>query len=358
MIPLPKELPELRDRMVVWLRSPYGRVMVDRDHELTGEDVAVGPEAGRLAHVWERAALFHIAPSMTDLVVQAKEGIGDAGFAEHDLPTPSGLAVFGAPLSSRRITSLWDHHEFTDDELEALADQDTDPADIERIRRFQRTEWDELLAVSWSDEPASGDRPARVRITWWQETGSWQRAYEARQRMLLHDDVAAQAADVWGRVGEFLSAYVNDGTSEIVYGDEAAEVRVEHVDEDLATRSQGARADMFRALCYLLRQRVAEETVVGPDRAARRRMKREGKEPAPVRLISIRGASASGGGDGSREYVHRWIVRGHWRRQWYRSIQAHRPIWITPYVKGPEDAPLLGGQKVYTASARGSEAAS
>jgi hypothetical protein len=108
------------------------------------------------------------------------------------------------------------------------------------------------------------------------------------------------------------------------------------------------RPDMFRALCYLLRQRVAEESTVMPDRAARRRYAREGKEPPPVRVISIRGASAHGGGDGSREYVHRWVVRGHWRRQWYRSIQAHRPIWITPYVKGPEDAPLLGGEKVYS----------
>jgi hypothetical protein len=40
-------------------------------------------------------------------------------------------------------------------------------------------------------------------------------------------------------------------------------------------------------------------------------------------------------------------VRGHWRQQWYPSIQDHRPVWIAPHRKGPEDAPMLGGEKVY-----------
>jgi len=44
-------------------------------------------------------------------------------------------------------------------------------------------------------------------------------------------------------------------------------------------------------------------------------------------------------GDG-RELRVRFIVRGHWRNQWYPSLADHRQIWISPYVKGPEDAPL------------------
>ena len=41
-----------------------------------------------------------------------------------------------------------------------------------------------------------------------------------------------------------------------------------------------------------------------------------------------------------REYRHRWLVSGHFRNQWYRSEQTHKVIWIAPYVKGPDDAPL------------------
>lgn len=43
----------------------------------------------------------------------------------------------------------------------------------------------------------------------------------------------------------------------------------------------------------------------------------------------------------SIEWKHRWLVRGHVRAQWYPSEQAHRLIWIAPYLKGPVDAPML-----------------
>lgn len=42
-----------------------------------------------------------------------------------------------------------------------------------------------------------------------------------------------------------------------------------------------------------------------------------------------------------RHLTHRHIRSGHWRRQWYPSAQVHRPIYIHPFVVGPEGAPLL-----------------
>lgn len=42
-----------------------------------------------------------------------------------------------------------------------------------------------------------------------------------------------------------------------------------------------------------------------------------------------------------RRYKHTWWVSGHIRAQWYSTIQAHRPKWIAPYLKGPEGAPLI-----------------
>ena len=44
--------------------------------------------------------------------------------------------------------------------------------------------------------------------------------------------------------------------------------------------------------------------------------------------------------DRAVSWSHSWMVRGHNRAQWYPSIQAHKVIWIAPYLKGPEDAPL------------------
>ncbi|MFJ5804273.1 hypothetical protein [Streptomyces decoyicus] len=50
-----------------------------------------------------------------------------------------------------------------------------------------------------------------------------------------------------------------------------------------------------------------------------------------------------------RTYHHRWPVRMHKVRQWYPSAQEHRLIWRGPYIKGPAEAPLMLGEKVYAA---------
>jgi len=40
------------------------------------------------------------------------------------------------------------------------------------------------------------------------------------------------------------------------------------------------------------------------------------------------------------------FVRMHKVRQWYPSEQRHKVIYRGPFVKGPEDKPLLGGEIV------------
>ncbi|MFD4547277.1 hypothetical protein [Streptomyces sp. NPDC058466] len=104
---------------------------------------------------------------------------------------------------------------------------------------------------------------------------------------------------------------------------------------------------VFRTAWLLMQQTLALATDVEPDRATRKRLRRAGYEPKPIRVIELRRPAHSGSGDGSREFHHQWIVRGHWRQQWYPAREVHRPVWIAPHIKGPEGAPLIGGEKVY-----------
>lgn len=62
-----------------------------------------------------------------------------------------------------------------------------------------------------------------------------------------------------------------------------------------------------------------------------------------VHFIDLRAAESESTDEATAgaEYRHRWIVRGHHRAQWYPSLQGHKLIWIAPYVKGPEGAPML-----------------
>lgn len=93
---------------------------------------------------------------------------------------------------------------------------------------------------------------------------------------------------------------------------------------------------------------VTEDDVVS--RQVRRDAERHGKSLAPVRVIQLRHASQADVERGERigrEWSHRWIVRGHWRNQWHPATQTHRLQWIDPYLKGPEDKPLVVRPTVY-----------
>jgi len=65
-----------------------------------------------------------------------------------------------------------------------------------------------------------------------------------------------------------------------------------------------------------------------------------------VRLRRPSGPKPEEEGD-SGNWSHQWIVHGHWRNQWYPSLNTHRQIWISPYVKGPEDKPLIVKERVW-----------
>ena len=53
-------------------------------------------------------------------------------------------------------------------------------------------------------------------------------------------------------------------------------------------------------------------------------------------------------GEKTREYSHRWIVRGFWREQPYGKGHAlRRRQWIPPFVKGPADKPLIRKKTVH-----------
>lgn len=81
-----------------------------------------------------------------------------------------------------------------------------------------------------------------------------------------------------------------------------------------------------------------------PERYVRRRLAREGSGLADreVKYVSLRRVEYKRG-EGEREvdWSCRWLVDGHWRNQWHPSKKMHRQRFILPYVKGPEDKPLV-----------------
>jgi len=100
------------------------------------------------------------------------------------------------------------------------------------------------------------------------------------------------------------------------------------------------------SLLAFLNSPYIPKTTARLSRAARREITRKGldaiedeitfivlRRPEPKRTTHVEEQAV--------EWKHRWIVSGHMRAQWYPSEGAHHLIWIAPYLKGPEDAPLL-----------------
>lgn len=110
----------------------------------------------------------------------------------------------------------------------------------------------------------------------------------------------------------------------------------------------------FAAAGLWLSQRICVDQPEHVERHARKRAEKVGMNP-DVRVVRLRRAdyraaaereATEAGADG-RVFSVQWVVRGHWRNQWYRTAQAHRPIWIDPYTKGPEGAPLKPSTTIF-----------
>lgn len=60
-----------------------------------------------------------------------------------------------------------------------------------------------------------------------------------------------------------------------------------------------------------------------------------------LRRLSQADRASSESGASGRDYSKKWWVAGHWRQQACGPKRSLRkPIWISPYIKGPDGAPL------------------
>jgi hypothetical protein len=101
--------------------------------------------------------------------------------------------------------------------------------------------------------------------------------------------------------------------------------------------------ELFAAGLAFLEQQLLVAGKEQVERHTRRRCARQGLPVPELRVIRLRRQQQTSRTDVEHEPVDwscQWIVRGHWRQQPYPSKHTTQPVWITPYVKGPEDKPL------------------
>jgi hypothetical protein len=300
-----RQVPEVRAEMLTWMteEGPTGwlQQLVTRARQ-AGQSVDHRLERDhrdRSGHQIRLSELFFVSSPLTDLAKAAGASLPDYRLHQEDLPAPVGLCVFGSSLGM-------------------IGDGD-------------------IRLVQW------GPGPGGLTVSFWADASQF------------WSDVASEAgwsdADVITNCGPL--AFMHAAAfpwSEVTHG--WGTVSETAPDEEISAASVEQAERAMIATWLLMGQTLTRSEDVRPPRAAQRRLARAGADPLTVvRYTDLRRVRAVTGDDhaqqdASSRYEHQWVVRGHWRQHWFPSRQDHRPIWIDPHIKGPDGAPLLGGDRV------------
>lgn len=293
----PRDLPDLRLRMAEFWNNhdnhPWVRVLNGNGPRYVDIDMAQD-----VRHTITDSELFYVAPEIAHVAASTPFPLHDYGFMPWDLPAPCGIMYVDAG-----------HYRDVDGPVSNMV-------------------------LSWATYPSTETDPHGGVAVFIHAP-----KHEVRDELYgdhPHHKFDSEQPD-----------YVLCSSVVMPFAESGGDTRFRSMGGD----DVGYYLSLLLATCHLMRQTLADDATTTPDRAARRRHARaEIAAPPDVRVVHLRHTeSPAGTGESRREFHHRFVVRGHWRKQWYRSIQAHRPVWIAPFVKGPKDAPLLGGEKVYTA---------
>ena len=298
----PARLPEVRAKAVAARESDIGKeILIEVHRRVRGQSIEASHAYWRAEkETLRQSVLYHVSGEMSRLSGIAGCSLTDLHLRPWDAPSPIGLAWFDSPIGTS-------------------------------------TDGYPIRAASWSIGPTDhilteaivGVNDKVGTSTWVDDNGA---AWAAWVTFYTHpDDFEYPDA---GRMhsGELVA----DWETTVTFGDGAR-------------RSKGAAEWLTLLSAWLLmQQQIADVVDLQLQPSVARRYGRRKYDRRPVRVVTLgaRHAKAPGEGDAARhERHHRWIVRGHWRNQWFPKQKRHVPMWIAPHVKGPDGAPILERQE-------------
>jgi len=298
----------------------------------TGDD-----EANYMRAVLDGADNFYVSPLMIRLATELAPEMPDENLLPYDLPSTSGWMWFGMPYQQldirRKVMSndailwhvnggkvrLWHftHRSNPNDWVNQWAllhwgeDQMTRLPILSVNHVFEMT-FNETLprGITW-DTPL----PFDANVEWTRQDND-----DGSYTMTMHTDTPIEG---------------------LAKGEEPRYVR-------------SPLAAFIVCLWRLCQQSIASRWEEDAARPARRRMLRANVPVRPISVIALRRFDQTEAHpDAHVEWQHHWVVRGHWRHQPYKEElpdgtkeTVYRYIYISPYLKGDLDKPLLHREKV------------
>lgn len=275
--------------------------------------------ASQQRYVLKMAETFMVTADMVQMVTHAALGLDDLDQFTHDLwPSEHGFCWFEGGVDT---VDVWGRHM----PLHAL---------VWERRSYQGTSG--MFVCCYVNSGEGHDE-------------KWQGLSEEERLAILAR---------MGRLHMSHTAFFADGKRVGPLKSRRPDYYAQFAEEGDTLSSEGTNQDrIILALLMLLGQTITS-TTRHDLRPANPKRARKMKIPGQITVITLRHAKHAARQDGESlvEWSHRWVVRGHWRSQscgpHYPGAQEIAPdtyrarLWIAPFVKGPEDRPLVVRPKV------------
>ena len=323
---------------------------------------------------------FFIKDEMTNLVLFASEKLDETDLFDPTLaPTDKGFAYFETPVPltdvrGRKLLinvitweknfnkstgafevsiSCWNDSARTPDEvaIEIMSNKDKDYQEF--VRQLGRFQWIKSQSVKAGEIVGAkqieltDEQIEQIRLT------TFKNSYGVGQ-----ENVVSLSTDLIKKVVEnekdrtkANGIQIQEGLGYDLLSDEEWE---EYKNRMLVNPTNLVR--ILHAYWLLMSQTIVEQAKETGDRNQRRRLERENC-PTEVVVVQFRKRKyLNERGEETEEskkidWSHRWLVGGHWRWQPYKDPasggEIKKRIWISPYVKGPEDKPFIPKDKVF-----------
>lgn len=330
--PAPRERPHWHDaydaQMTLWrfLRSQVGMFWMEREYRRAAEglnentrrmlgDLWAG-EPGRLLS----ADPFYVTADMCEVVEAAKETFVPEPLLPNDFLTPVGFCYYERPfvLDSKSV--------------------------ITSIGAFS---WQPVIATG-ADEELRGLEKLPEGLVDLEEAGPYIEAWRSGKggvAITLYASSRAPGAEDHEGYAMLEQRYgVQIWPMHATPWWFGMDYRGNEVDENLVATRAESWWKLLQTTLRLMQQRIAHRQVERPDRGARREARKlRLPDEREIVVVRLRREGHDEQPESQRDvpWTHRWITSGHWRNHWYPSEGVHRQIWISPYVKGPKDRPLI-----------------
>lgn len=201
----------------------------------------------------------------------------------------------------------------------------------------------------------AGKRLAWRAISWHVEDMTFSTSNEVTAGEVIETQLAAGVRIVlWARIDD-----PDDFQNDLIQFNDGLKWSIPHAttfplfDINSTKDSGGDMLTSWLTFLRVMNRLMAEKITVSKryraSRAERRRAQRINLNISDVNVVELRRRSqpSLNGEHEAANYSHRFIVKEHWRWQWYPSVNMHKQKFIESYVKGDPDLPLVIKKRIW-----------